>query len=159
MNRSTRKDFKMSKDHNYTRICRDCGHRRFVPEEIATMKKSGFWKTRGTKPVVRVAWTSAQQTAAAAQESKNLSIAQNAMCPECGSSNFIQYKPGKAPSPENPEEKLEKAQEQRAAKETPAWKPDPFKRYKLRYWEGHQWSAWASTGDKTIYDPLKGIHA
>jgi len=32
------------------------------------------------------------------------------------------------------------------------WFPDPARRHRLRYWDGHEWTAWASDGDQPILD-------
>jgi hypothetical protein len=34
----------------------------------------------------------------------------------------------------------------------PGWFPDPARRYRLRYWDGHQWTAWATDGDQPTRD-------
>ena len=32
------------------------------------------------------------------------------------------------------------------------WFPDPARRYRLRYWDGQQWTGWATDGDQPIFD-------
>jgi hypothetical protein len=87
-----------SKD--YTRICDKCGARWFLPKQWATEKAPKDYKVRQSQRATK--WAVGRQrerysTQALALSSQQDRVLSNAQCPNCGSSDYTQYKPGEEP--------------------------------------------------------------
>jgi predicted nucleic-acid-binding Zn-ribbon protein len=158
----------VAKDLDYTRVCEKCGASWFLPKELATAKAPSSLQVKSMQRSTRLAIGrqrerySMQAMALQSAQDRVLSAAQ---CPACGSSNYTQYKPGKAPNttspvipaPIAPDPSPNEPPLASAAPIRPPqgrWHPDPLGRHEHRYWDGASWTSHVSDQGIRGTDPM-----
>jgi DNA-directed RNA polymerase subunit RPC12/RpoP len=127
----------MAKTGDYERVCRQCGHRWFIPKAIADERATSrgqMGRARVGLAVTNVFGQSKKRAELALMAGQQSRVAEANRCPACGSSDFVQADPS-APSPA-------------------AWHPDPTGRRQQRYWDGARWTEHVSDDGVQTTDPI-----
>jgi ribosomal protein S27AE len=135
---------KSSKD--YTRVCKRCGTARLIPEAYVKDKPPRASQVSSMQRASRFAVGkqrerySIQASSLAGQQDRYLT---NATCPNCGSTEFDQYAPGKEPPGVTIGAAVASADVVTATSPPtpPQWAADPHNRHELRFWDGAAWTA------------------
>jgi hypothetical protein len=135
-----------------TRVCKRCGTARLIPEEYAKDKGPSARQVAGMQRATKFAVGRQREKysmqASALQSHQDRFLA-NATCPNCGSSDYVQYAPGDevpagvaAPVDGTPSRPAIPYPATPPPPVTPPqWSADPYGRRELRYWDGQAWSA------------------
>ena len=93
---------KAKKSNDYTRVCKRCDKPRFVHKDLATLAKPSSVALKAGRVASDTALgrsAGRKHTAYLANQATHDRWLSAATCPSCGSTDFTQYAPGKAPAP------------------------------------------------------------
>lgn len=128
---------------DYTRVCRKCGTSRLLPEAMAKDKGPADRQVAGMQRATKFAVGRQREKysmQASALQSHQDRVIQYATCPQCGSTEYDQFKPGEEPPASSPVLPTPAASPPPPAT-PPQWSADPFGRHELRFWDGSSWTA------------------
>jgi len=85
----------MSKNKNWTRVCSDCHHVRYLPKAWAKETAPTGLDIAASKLISLGTGLQGRSGGSRAMQVENARdrVLRNAMCPACGSSNYTQHKP------------------------------------------------------------------